>query len=180
MLYFLDANRYDIFKINLLDNESLEEIVYSHDTYVRGLLFDDDGYLYFSEATGAGDDGRIWRIDEDGIATLYYTVQISTIGGYWAGDFDFEPDGRLFVSSGNHIPSQIYAIDMEDDAVEVILDNPDGSTRGLTFDEYGLLFYVDNKTSIYRLDLEYNKSTKVYETTDYEMQDILWLDTELW
>jgi len=69
-------------------------VVFTHTTYVRDVAFDPSGNLYFSESSGAGGEGKIYRLDlTTGTATLFYTVRLASVGGFWSGDFAYSPDG---------------------------------------------------------------------------------------
>jgi glucose/arabinose dehydrogenase len=114
-LYYVNANEDKIYRSSETGTGwTREEVVYDHDTYVRDLAFDldQDGdlVLYFSEATGAGADGKIYRIEDDA-PVLYRTIALSDVGGSWAGDFAFGEDGTLYLSSGNRVPASIYKVD---------------------------------------------------------------------
>ncbi len=84
-------------------------VVYQHTTYLRDIAFDPQGRMYFSEATGASADGRIYRL-EDGGPSLFFTVSLASVGGFWAGHFSFAPDGTLYLSTGNRRGAHIYQV----------------------------------------------------------------------
>lgn len=74
--------------------------------------------LYISQACGACDTKTIHYIDA-GVKSLYYDLETAPIGvascegrlsSYWAGDFYFDDDDNLFISSGNHVPSALFRI----------------------------------------------------------------------
>src|SRR5689334_3544715 len=85
-----------------------ESIVYRHPTYVRMVRLDSKGQVYFNEASGAGGDGTIYKL-VNGVAEPFYTVKLSTVGGFW-GDFGFDREDRLWLSSSNEIPSRLYLV----------------------------------------------------------------------
>lgn len=152
-LYYVNANEDDVFRVSLAKGGPIEQIVYTHKTYIRDIAFDAHNNLYFSEATGAGADGKIWRVKADGSATVFYTVQLSQVDGYWAGTFAFAPDGTLFISSGNVVPASLYEVDMASGSALTVFHSPTEPIAGFTFGPNGLLYYANNRTRIYRLDL---------------------------
>ncbi|MFC2105791.1 hypothetical protein ACFLS0_03470 [Candidatus Bipolaricaulota bacterium] len=169
LLFFVDANTYQIRTVNLGAGVPVESVYYTHTTYVRDIAFDALGRLYFSEASGAGGNGKIWRIETDMTTTLHYTVKLSTVGGFWSGDFAFDPAGTLFLSSGNRVPASIYAVSGSTGMLTTVYTDSSGSIAGLVFDSFGLLFYADWRTRIYSVDLAsgfrmqvYNRSTRTW------------------
>lgn len=164
-LYYANANEYNIYRSDETGSGwSAESVVFTHKTYVRDIAFafDQNGNfgLYFSEATGAGGDGTIYRID-GAAATPFYTVRLADVGGFWAGDFAFDYEGNLYLSSGNRVPASIYKIAAGTGAVTRIYDSPDGSIAGLVFRD-GRLYYADWRQNIYRLDLGSGTRTLYY------------------
>lgn len=165
-LYFVNANQRNIYRIDeLWSGWSAETIVYTHTTYVRDIAFafDQNGEigLYFSEATGAGGDGKIYRLDDSGSAVPFYTVRLADVGGDWGGDFAFDYDGNLYLSSGNRARGSIYKVTSGTGAVTKIFDSKTGSIAGLVY-RSGSLYYADWRQNIYRLDLSSGTSTVYY------------------
>jgi len=165
-LYYVNANQRNIYRIDeLWSGWSAESIIYTHTTYVRDIAFafDQNGEigLYFSEATGAGGDGKIYRLDSGGSAVPFYTVKLSDVGGFWRGDFTFDYDGNLYLSSGNRVPASIYKVTSGTGAVTKIFDSKTGSIAGLVY-RSGSLYYADWRQNIYRLDLSSGTSTVYY------------------
>ena len=73
--------------------------------------------VYFSQACGSCGDGYIYYIDDIGETQLYYTVRLDEmpnpgcgLGGYWSGNFFFDEDDNLYLSSGNHVPSSLFRV----------------------------------------------------------------------
>ena len=93
-VYFSNANDNNLYK---LDGNS-EVLVYTHDTYLRSVEFDTQGRLYFSEATGGGNDGLIYKL-ENSQKQLFYQVKLSEVDGFWAGTFAFDNSNNLWLSS---------------------------------------------------------------------------------
>lgn len=136
-LYFCSANDKRIYQKRT--GQQQERVVFEHRTYIRDVAVDPSGYLYFSEASGAKGDGRIYKLsprvnelEDDGhfsIATdsqsrpVQVQVRLSTVDKFWAGDFTFDEQGNnaqgnnaqgnLYLSSGNHIPAFIYRVKIE-------------------------------------------------------------------
>jgi hypothetical protein len=142
--YLVNANTFDV----LSWTGGVPEVLYHHTTYVRDVAFDAQGRLYFSEATGAGGNGRIYRLDDAG-ATLFYTVVLASVGGFWAGDFAFAPDGTLYLSTGNRLGASIFRV--VGGTPSVFYTDPAGSIKGFDFDAAGNIFYADWFTRIYRV-----------------------------
>lgn len=135
-------------------------VAFTHNTYIRDAAFDPSGNLYFSEASGAGKDGKIYKLDPvRHTASLFYTVTLASIGGSWAGDFAFSPDGHLYVSTGNVVGGKVFRVD--DPAglspPVTVYSVPGEAVDGIAFDRSGRLYYCnwDNKTEghIYQLNL---------------------------
>jgi hypothetical protein len=166
-LYYVNANENKIYRSSETNTGwTREEVVYDHDTYVRDLAFDldQDGdlVLYFSEATGAGADGKIYRIEDDA-PVLYRTIVLSDVDGFWAGDFAFGEDGTLYLSSGNRVPASIYEVDEE--GVREIFTDTEEPIKGLVYRD-GFLYYANWGTKIYRLDLMTIERTTVYSNPE--------------
>jgi len=169
-LYYVNANEYKIYRTHQISpGWALEEVVYTHDTYIRDIAFafDSDGKLglYFSEATGAGGDGKIYRIESDNTAPLYYTVKLADVDGSWAGDFAFDAESNLYLSSGNRVPARIYKL--EGGSVEEIYKDEKEPIKGLVC-EAGVLYYANWRTTIYRLDTDTGERTVVYSNPERE------------
>jgi hypothetical protein len=165
-LYYADSNQNNIYlTAETGSGWSAETIVYTHTTYVRDIAFafDQNGEigLYFSEATGAGGDGKIYRLESSGSAVPFYTVKLSDVGGFWRGDFAFDYDGNLYLSSGNSVPASIYKVASGTGTVTKIFDSRTGSIAGLVY-RSGYLYYADWRQNIYRLDLSSMRSTIYY------------------
>jgi hypothetical protein len=108
-------------KILVVDREGHESILYQHETYIRAIAMDAMGNVYFSEATGAGADGMIYRLTlgkgKKPTVEKYCPVPLNEVDGSWAGDFAFDvaADGaalndRIYLSSGNQSPASIYLV----------------------------------------------------------------------
>jgi hypothetical protein len=171
-LYYVNGNEDKVFAAALDTGALTEEVIFTHTTYVRDIAFDARGNLYFSEATGASRNGKIWRIEPDGTATLFYTVRLSKVGGYWAGTFTFAPDGTLFLSSGNRIPANLYEVDAAADIVTRVFTSSSDAIVGITFGPDGLLYYANNRTRIYSLDLANLSSNVAYEDQKQQIWDV--------
>lgn len=164
-LYYANSNQRNIYMTAETGSGwSAETTVFTHTTYVRDIAFafDQNGNLglYFSEASGAGGDGKIYRID-GASATPIYTVKLSDVGGSWRGDFAFDYDGNLYLSSGNRVPASIYKVESGTAAITKIYESRTGSIAGLIYRD-GYLYYADWRQNIYRLDLSSMTSTVYY------------------
>ncbi|MBN1324024.1 MAG: hypothetical protein JW986_08540 [Methanotrichaceae archaeon] len=155
-LYFVNANENKIYLVAYTGSGwSSEQVVYTHNTYVRDIAFAKDSAgdvrIYFSEATGAGANGKIYRLETDGTATQFYEVRLSNVGGYWGGDFAFDTDGNLLLSSGNHIPATIYKVRDGSGAISQIFTDRTRSIEGMAV-KGGMIYYANGQTRIYKLD----------------------------
>lgn len=163
-LYYVDANQHNIYRVDLWSSWFAESSVYTHSTYVKDIAFaldtDGDLSLFFSEASGAAADGKIYKL-ADSSAALFYTVRLSDVGGSWAGDFTFDPQGNLYLSSGNHVPASIYKVSNGSGRIEEIFRDDRGSISGMAY-RSGYLYYADWGTRIYRIDLSTMRRTAYY------------------
>jgi hypothetical protein len=162
-LYFVNANEFHIYRtLQTWSGWTAEEVFYTHSTYVRDITFaiDENGELglYFSEASGAGGNGKIYKI-EDSTASLYYEVKLADVDGFWAGDFAFDNKNNLYLSSGNRVPASIYKV--EGGKVKEIYKDEKEPISGLAYRD-GHLYYANWETTIYRLDLSTMERTVVY------------------
>ena len=156
-LYVSNSNVFRFFSVD--STTGLAAVEYTHTTYVRDIGFDPSNNFYFSEATGASANGKIYLLNlSTHVATLYYTVTLASIGGFWAGDFTFGPDGRLYISTGNRVGGQIYRIDnpaLPSPPVSVY-SLPAESVTGIAFDRSGQFYYTNwdgTAGHIYQLNL---------------------------
>jgi hypothetical protein len=165
-LYYVNANEYKIYRTHQTGlGWTPEEVVYTHDTYVRDLAFAFDKAgnlgLYFSESTGAGGNGKIYKI-EDSTASLFYEVKLADVGGFWAGDFAFDDKNNLYLSSGNRVPASIYKV--EGGIVKEIFKDKKEPISGFTYKD-GSLYYANWRTKIYQLDLSTGRRTAIYSNS---------------
>lgn len=144
-IYFSDANDNAIYRLD----GGHEIKIYSHSTYTRDVEFDAKGRLYFSEATGAGGDGVIYRL-QNGRAQRYYNVRLHDIGGFWAGDFTFDNNGTLWLSNGNRVPAALYKV--ENGKPQRVFSAAT-SIMGMTFTANGDLLYADHGQRVQRIEL---------------------------
>jgi hypothetical protein len=169
-LYFVNANDIKIYRVLEISPGTwgTEEVVLSRNTYIKDLAFRfnqaGDLRLYFSEATGAGGNGRIYEVMGDGSAVPFYEVALSTVGGYWAGDFAFDDAGNLYLSSGNRRPAMIYKVTMSAGSpvgapVEIYRDDKEPIAGMVVKDNF--IYYANWETKVYRLNLA-SMSRSVY------------------
>jgi sugar lactone lactonase YvrE len=135
--------------------------------------FTPDGFLVFSEATGAGGDGRIWKINEAGEAELFFTIKLADVDGFWAGDFAFDQDGNLYLSSGNLVLSNLYRVDMASGGTTTVFTHHDESFDGFVFDDQGLVYYSDGSAAVYCLNLRTGEETTLLESPSQVSIDAL-------
>ena len=172
-LYVVNANDKKVFAVSLDSGVLNEDVIFTHTTYVSDIAFDTHNNLYFSEASGAGADGKIWRIEPDGTATPFYTVKLSKVGGFWAGTFTFSPDNTLFLSSGNNIPASLYEVDVTANTVTRVFKSSSEAIVGITFGPDGRFYYANNKTRVYSLDpAGWTNKKVVYEDPKQQLWDV--------
>jgi hypothetical protein len=163
-LYFVNANENRIYRKSL--GGGPEEVVHTHTTYVRSIAVK-DGILYFSEAFGAGSDGKIWRLGSGGTPILFYQVRLSDFG-FWSGDFAFDKNGVLYLSNGNMTGASLYRVDIAANTVTKIFTDPEPIT-GMAFGDDGYLYYANWGTKIYRLNLADKTKTTFYAGPTHQM-----------
>jgi len=113
----------------------------------------------------------IYRIEPDGSKALYYRVRLSTFGS-WAGNFEFAPDGTLYISNGNVAGASLYQVDVAANVVKKLLSSPGESIAGLTFGPGGHLYYANHSTKVYRVNLATLNKTAVYQTRGHQIWDV--------
>lgn len=156
-LYFVNANDKKIFRVVWLrDHWSEEEVVYEHSTYVRDIAFAPDPSatapsasagprwtLFFSEAWGAK-GGKIYYFDPSNRPVLFFDMPF-----FWAGDFAFDENGCLYLSSGNISPAKLYKVEGRN--LITLYEHPRPIT-GFVVKE-GKVFFTDWDGSVLFLDL---------------------------
>jgi len=186
-MYFVDANEYPgrIYMAVHTARGWYVQVVYEHHTYIRdlawgpGTVVGNVSYpdLYFSEATGAGGNGKIYRLTNRG-AELYYEVRLEDVDGFWAGHFTFAGD-ILYLSSGNRVPASIYRV-QGDKVYKVYTGNSPicgihyvpGPTIGKVHHP-GFLYFADFRQRIYRVDLlTWNVTTVLFDAQRQWIQDV--------
>jgi WD40 repeat protein len=171
-LFFVNANDTKVFAVSLNSGTLTEQVIFTHTTYIRDIAFDSNNNLYFSESSGAGGDGKIWRLETDGTAALFYTVLLSKFGGFWAGTFTFAPDGTLYISNGNVIGASLYEVDVAANAVKKVLSSAGEAIVGIAFGPDDLLYYANNKTRIYSVDIASLGKKVAYEDPGQQIWDV--------
>jgi WD40 repeat protein len=152
-----DSNQFKLFAVD--STTGVASPVFTHTTYLRDVAFDPAGNLYFSEATGAGADGKIYKLNlATATATVFYNVLRSSVGGFWAGDFTFAPDGHLYISTGNVIGGRVYRVDDPAAASPPVsvYSIAAESVTGIGFDRNGQFYYSNwdgTAAHIYQLQL---------------------------
>jgi hypothetical protein len=175
-LYFVNANDVKIYRVLEISPGTwgTEEVVLSRNTYIRDLAFRfnqaGDLRLYFSEATGAGGNGKIYEVMGDGSVVPFYGVDLSTVDGYWAGDFAFDDAGNLYLSSGNRRPAMIYKVTMTVGSpagapVEIYRDDNEPIAGMVVKDNS--IYYANWGTKVYHLNLA-SMSRSVYTDSSRE------------
>jgi len=176
-LYFLSRNENTIWRADYINGTWYEEFpVYQHQTYVRCVRFvhdeagqhpdnpADEWHLFFSEATGAGGDGVIYRIVGRSVET-YYTVELDDVDGFWAGWFGFSPDGTLYLASGNRTGAGLYRV--SDSGVQRVYQ-AGGAIAGFVFLSETTLLYADWEQNVYFLDLDEGEADLIFTWEEAE------------
>ena len=155
-LYYVNANDNKIYLATRTTGgawTATDQVAYTHSTYIRDLEYypTADGGLevYFSESSGAGGDGQIYLLS-GGAAVPYYTVRLSDVDGYWAGDFIHDSEGNLYLSSGNRVPASIYRVSGR--TVNRIYTSKAAPITGMAYRD-GSIYYANWGNEIHRLDL---------------------------
>lgn len=150
-LYFVAPKDHRIFEVSLDSDVLREKVIFTHTTYIRDIAFDSRKNLYFSEASGDRDDGKIWRIKRDGTAAHFYTVELSKVGGSWNGNFTIRPDNVPILSSGRKIPACYYRVNMATKEVWRMFTSLGGAIAGITIGPDNRIYFANNNTRIYSL-----------------------------
>jgi hypothetical protein len=180
-LYFCPANDKRIYVKK--PNEP-ERIVFMHNTYVRDVAIDPSGSLYFTEANGAKGDGRIYKltppVDKLGSKGFsrqsrqpFYTVQLRTVDGFWAGDCAFDSRGNLYFSSGNRTPASIYRVlrvreGQYGSPERRIYRDSRGAIKGIAMPNIhsktrqDFIYYADWKQTIYKLNIRNSRRSREF------------------
>jgi hypothetical protein len=173
-LFFVNANKRNIYVKDPFFGAGPEVTFYTHTTYVRDIAIGPDGALYFSEACGACGDGKIWRLASDTTsASLYYTVALANVDGYWSGDFAFSREGTLYLSGGNIIPGKLYEVDVAANAVTKLYTDPNEPIEGLALGSSTVLYYANGNSRIYELHLATGFRRAVFEDAGFgDLSDV--------
>lgn len=164
-----------------------EKVVFEHRTYIRDVAVDPNGNLYFSEASGAKSDGRIYKLsppvnelEDDGrfsIATDSQSspvqVRLSTVDGFWAGDFTFDAESNLYLSSGNRTPASIYRVlrvteGQYGSPERRIYRDSRGAIKGIAMPNIhsktrqDFIYYADWKQTIYKLNIRNSRRIRAF------------------
>ncbi len=170
ILYYVNANAYKIYKLA----GSTETVFYTHTTYVKDVAFDGSGNLYFSQATGAGGDGYIYKLT-NGVPSLYYTVKLSYVST-WAGNFAFDKNNVLYLSTGNSSGSKIYRVEYGIPKAVFSIPSSECCIKGINFDSQGNLFYASwSGGNIYQVDLSTQGSQLVYSNPNHTWLSDVWV-----
>ena len=168
-LYYVNANDTKVFRVLWLrDHWSEEEVVYQHTTYVRDIAFGPEPVtgtpapggpplrLFFSEATGAG-GGKIYYI-RNNRPVLYFHVPVP-----WAGNFAFDEEGDLYLSSGNRVPAKIYKV--VGGTLHTIYSHNEPITGFVV--RGGKIYFSNWRGAIYVLDLASGEVEKIFEDSRF-------------
>ena len=187
-LYFCSANDRRIYQTI----EERERVVFEHTSYVRDIAVDPNGNFYFSAASGAGSDGAIYelrpRANELGSTQRFsisrrrpIRVYLNTVDGFWAGDFTFDAQSNLYISSGNHIPAFIYRLPRDPNGVygrpqRVYKDNR-GAIKGIAMGPsirpnmpQDFIYYADWRQTIYKLNIRDSRRSREFSFSEENAQ----------
>lgn len=151
-LFYSDLNTYVIYKYAVATGEIP---YFTHTDLIRDLAWGPDGYLYFSTASGSAADGQIWRLREERVgvvAELAYTIPLSSVDGFWRGDFFFDPGGILYLSSGNTELAGLYRLNPADPSSTIRFYQQAEELDGMARDAAGVFYFTTRVGGIYRLE----------------------------
>ncbi len=155
-LYYVNANDNKIYLATRTTGgawTATDQVAYTHSTYIRDLEYYPTAAsgleVYFSQSSGAGGDGQIYLLS-GGAAVPYYTVRLTDVDGYWAGDFIHDTEGHLYLSSGNRVPASIYQVSGR--TVSRIYTSETAPITGMAYRD-GSIYYANWGNEIHRLDL---------------------------
>ena len=180
-LYLVDASDRRIVKCVREEADwGPEEVVYAHSTYIRDIAFatttTGETKLLFSEASGAGADGRILVLDQ-GNASPYYEVGLKDIGGSWSGHFALDSEGTLYLSTGYRTPASIYKV-VEGSLVRAYTSQRE-PIAGL-FVSDGVLYFASGRSGVSSLDLATGEIAVLYENPEHaRISDVALLAQDL-
>jgi hypothetical protein len=157
--FYLNANRFAI----VVAGKEGEQTFFTHTTYVRHICLDGADHVYFTEASGAGRDGKIYRVRPGKGGAAATAEEVCTVPlrdvGFWAGHFAFARDGNgkldtdtLYLSSGNLLPASIYRMRRKGgkwEAPERVFAGKT-SIMGLVFTDPRTAYFVSGN-QVYRL-----------------------------
>jgi hypothetical protein len=171
-LHFVNMNDNRIFRVI----RGREDVIHTHHTYVRDIVIDINDTIYFSEASGAGDDGRIYEL-QGGNPSHFQDIRLDDVGGYWSGNFAFDWRHDLYVSTGNSIPASIYRLGTEWE--EIHKEETDCIT-GFSFLACDLLCYTNWDTEAYLLECRSDTKSLIYsEPHRVWLSDIAFKDPQV-
>lgn len=174
-LYFCSANDRRIYQ----RIGERERVVFEHKTYIRDIAIDPSGNFYFSAASGAGSDGAIYelrpRANELGSTQRFsisrrrpIRVYLKTVDGFWAGDFTFDAQRNLYLSSGNHVPAFIYRVPRNPNGVygrpQRVYKDSRGAIKGIAIypSNQNVIYYADWKQTIYKFDIRNSRRSREF------------------
>lgn len=115
--------------------------------YIREVAFGPDEALYYSHSSGAAANGRIMRL-AGGPPLGYTTIEIAKIGGFWAGNFAFDPAGHLYVSNGNVADAKIWRYPLGGADPVVVFKGMKASILGFCFTDATHFLYTDGTRDV--------------------------------
>jgi len=167
VLYFCSLNESKIYQ----RVRGRERVIFEHKTSIRDIAFDQNGILHFSEASFAKGEGKIYKLifSKTNRSELLYRVPLKVVDGFWGGDFNFDMQDNLYLSSGYHTPAFIYKVrykrEGKSDSPQNVftLENVDrvykdirGAIEGIAIEPTILqdyIYYTDCNQTIYRLNI---------------------------
>jgi hypothetical protein len=150
--------------------------IYTHSTYVRELAAD-NGNLYFSEASGAGRDGIIYKFRDASYSSVdtFHHVRIREVGGFWAGNFAFGQARTLYLSNGNERPAAIWKLPNIDERPQKIFEHAD-IISGFCVIDAGRILFTQQTNRIFLLHVQTQTIDVIHESPQAGMQfcDVTW------
>jgi hypothetical protein len=157
-----------------------ERVVFEHNMFIRDIAFDPNGNLYFSEAKDANGDGVIYklspRVNKLGPQGSFLLsreerpiwIYLKTVDGFWAGDFTFDEQGNLYLSSGYRAPAFIYRLGKKKGnkygPPRQIYKDSESAIKGIVMEPTNtdFAYYVDWRQTIHKVNLRYLKHSVEY------------------
>lgn len=153
-----------------------ERIIFEHRAYIRDIAIDPNRNLYFSEAMEEKGEVKIYKltpciddIDKLGPEGHFSILPVSrkrpirvrlrTVGKLLGGDFEFDADGNIYLSSGKQPPGFIYKVPRQRDGqygtAQDKYTDVKGAIKGIAIHpkNSNLIYYANWDNTVFRLNI---------------------------